>query len=142
MGDLCRVLIVGNLGRDIERRLQPDGTVVGVTTVCVGRTVLVNGIPQRETVSVPVEAIGSARAASLAQQFGAGSRVLIEGHLERRETVIVERCARADGAGDVLVQVSCSDLVLVVETIFNAAVPLPAPEAQRQPAQVAWEQSR
>lgn len=141
MADLCRALVVGNFSRDVERQIQPDGTVVGVTTLCVGRTVLVNGYPQTETVRIPVEAVGAARAACVAQQFGAGSRVLIEGHLEVRETVSVERLVRADGAGEILVRVPQRELVLVIETIFNAATPLPAPEAQRQPARIAWQEN-
>lgn len=140
MADLCRALVVGNFSRDVERQIQPDGTVVGVTTLCVGRTVLVNGYPQTETVRIPVEAAGAARAASVAQQFGTGSRVLIEGHLEVRETVSVERLVREDGAGEILVRMPRSELVLVIETIFNAATPLPTTEAQRQPARIAWQE--
>lgn len=140
MADLCRVLVIGNFERDVERKVGAGGVVTGHSIICTGRTTLVNGYPQHETVRVAVEIVGGARVSVVAQQFGAGSRVLLEGHLERRETVGMERCLRADGAGDVFVQVSRSELVLVVETIFNAATPLPASEAQRQPGHLPWEE--
>lgn len=138
MSDLCRVLVVGNLSRDLERQLRPDGVAYGTTSICAGRTMLVDGVPVTETVSIPVEIIGAARVAS-AMQFGAGSRVLIEGHLEAREELRTECHRRADGAGGVLVRVPRQVLVLVVDTIFNTGTPLPASDAQRQPAQVYWQ---
>ncbi|MEN9937520.1 MAG: hypothetical protein RLZZ387_4099 [Chloroflexota bacterium] len=141
MADLCRVLLVGNIEHDVERKVGAGGVTTGHTVICAGRTTLVSGYPQHETVRVDVEVVGAARVSAVAQQFGAGSRVLIEGHLERRETVGVERCLRADGAGDVFVQVPRSEVVLVIETIFNAATPLPAAEAQRQPTRLAWEEA-
>ncbi|MEI8305577.1 MAG: hypothetical protein WCF99_00800 [Chloroflexales bacterium] len=141
MSDLCRVLIVGNLSRDLERRIRADGVVVGVTAICAGRVQLVGGHPLLETVRITAEVIGAVRVASVAQQFGVGSRVLVEGHLELREQAAIERLARADGAGEVLVQVPRSELVLVIATIFNAAPPPPAAEAQQQPAQIYWQEA-
>ncbi len=145
MSDLCRVLIVGNLSRDLERRVRADGITYGVTTICTGRTLLVGGYPVLETTRITVEVIGAARAASVAQQFGGGSQVLVEGHLELREGTRIERLPNADGAGDVLVRVPRSELVLVVETIFNAnpllsPMQTPSADAQRQPAQIYWEE--
>jgi hypothetical protein len=71
-------------------------------------------------------------------QFGVGSRVLVEGHQAWPATISLERLARADGMGNILVPVPRNELVLVIDTIFNADPPLPAAEAQRQPAQVWW----
>lgn len=141
MSDLCRVLVVGNLSRDLERRVHADGVAYGVTTICAGRMQLVSGHLLLETLRITAEVVGATRVASVAQQFGAGSRVLVEGHLELREQTGIERLARVDGAGEVLVQVSRSELVLVIETIFNAASPAAAVEAQRQPAQVYWQEA-
>lgn len=114
MADLCRVLVVGNLRSDIERRIHADGTVYGASLICAGRTILRRGYPETETVLIPIEVAGATRVASVAQQFGAGSRVLIEGHLEPR-------------------QAGGQPLVLVIDTIFNAESPEPAAEAARQP---------
>jgi hypothetical protein len=140
VADLCRVFAVGNFDRDIERRLRPDGTITGRTMLCIGRTALVGGVVQNETTRIPVEVLGAVRVSSVAQQFGAGSRVLIEGHLELRETSGSEPCQGAKGAGELLVHVPHSELVLVIETVFNAATPLPAPEAERQPTSITWEE--
>lgn len=120
MTDMCRVFVVGNFGADIVRCRQDDGTVYGTTILRVGRTDLVRGQPVTTTVSIPLVIIGASRVASIAQQFGAGSRVLIEGHLEARPPR--------------------SELVLVIDTILNAAQPLPTPEAQHQPPLVAWQE--
>ncbi|NTU78443.1 MAG: hypothetical protein HGA45_03425 [Chloroflexales bacterium] len=78
MSDLCRVLVVGNFSRDLERRVRADGVAYGITTICAGRMQLVSGHPLLETLRVTAEVVGATRVASVAQQFGAGSRVLIE----------------------------------------------------------------
>lgn len=116
MANLCRVFVVGNFQRDIERSVGDDGTVIGTSVLCVGRTTLRRGHPEHQIVQIPFEVIGAARVASVAQQFGAGSRVLIEGHLEGRRS-------------------GATPLVLVVDTILNAEIPAPAAEAVRQPRQ-------
>ena len=145
MSDLCRVFIVGKLSRDLERHVRADGVIYGETTICTGRMQLVGGYPVEESTRITAEVIGGARAASVAQQFGAGSRVLVEGHLELREATRIERLPHADGTGDVLAQVLRSELVLVIETIFNANPRLspmqtPSAEAQQQPVQVYWQE--
>lgn len=116
MADLCRVFVVGNLQRDVERRIDGEGTVIGVGTICVGSTVLRRGYPELTMVPIPIEVIGASRVASVAQQFGAGSRVLVEGHLEGR------------GVG-------MTPLVLVIDAMLNADIPEPTSEAARQPRQ-------
>lgn len=116
MADLCRVFVVGNLQRDIERSVGDDGTVIGTSVLCVGRTSLRRGQPEHQIVQIPLEVSGAARVANVAQQFGAGSRVLIEGHLEGRQSRI-------------------TPIVLVVDTILNAEIPEPSAEAARQPRQ-------
>jgi hypothetical protein len=141
MSDLCRVLMIGHLSRDLERHIRDDGVVYAVSTLCAARTLLLAGRPVVETTRIAMEVVGAARVASVAQQFGMSSRVLVEGHLELRESVRIERLPLADGAGEVLVRVPRSELALVVETIFNAEPPLPAAEAQHQPSQVWWQEA-
>jgi hypothetical protein len=106
--------------------------VIGVTTVCVARTQLTQGEPEHVTVPIPVEIIGAARSARAAQLFGSGSRIVLDGHLELRETSRAETLATADAQREVAVIVPRTTLVLVVDAIFNADLPTPAPEAQRQ----------
>lgn len=141
MSDLCRVLMIGHLSRDLERHMRGDGVVSAVSTLCAARTLLRTGQPVVETTRIAMEVVGAARVASVAQQFGTGSRVLVEGHLELRELARIERLPLADGTGEVLVRVPRSELALVVETIFNAEPPLPAAEAQRQSSQVWWQEA-
>jgi len=134
MADYCRITIVGNLSSDIQqkRSTADPRQVIGVTTVCVSRTQLTQGEPQHLTVPIPVEIVGAARLARAAQLFGAGSRIVLDGHLELRETIGTETLATADARREVAVIVSRATLVLVVDAIFNADLPAPAPEAQRQ----------
>jgi hypothetical protein len=134
MADYCRVTIVGNLSSDIRqtRPVADPRQVVGVTTVCVARTQLTEGEPEHLTVPIPVEIVGAARSARAAQLFGAGSRIVLDGHLELRETAEAATLATADGRREVVVIVPRTTLVLVVDAIFNADLPTPAPEAQRQ----------
>jgi hypothetical protein len=134
MADYCRVTIVGNLSSDIRQTRSADDPrqVIGVTTVCVSRTQLTQGEVEHRTTPIPVEIVGAARAARAAQLFGAGSRIVLDGHLELRETAEAETLRAADGRHEVAVIVPRTTLVLVVDAIFNADLPTPAPEAQCQ----------
>lgn len=134
MADYCRVTVVGNLSSDIQqtRATGDPRQVIGVTTVCVSRTQLTQGEPEYVTVPIPVEIIGAARSARAAQLFGAGSRIVLDGHLELRETSRAETLATADGRREVSVMVPHATLVLVVDAIFNADLPTSVPEAQHQ----------
>lgn len=134
MADYCRVTVVGNLSSDIQqmRSSADPRQVIGVTTVCVARTQLIAGEPEHVMVPIPVEIIGAARSARAAQLFGAGSRIVLDGHLELRETAEAETLITTDGRREVAVIVPRTTLVLVVEAIFNADLPTPAPEVQRQ----------
>ncbi|MEI8305709.1 MAG: hypothetical protein WCF99_01470 [Chloroflexales bacterium] len=134
MPDYCRVTVVGNLSSDIQQKRSADDPhqVIGVTTVCVARTQLTQGEPQHVVVPIPVEIIGAARSARVAQLFGAGSRIVLDGHLELRETAEAATLTTVDGRHEVTVMVPRTVLVLVVNAIFNADLPTLVPEAQRQ----------
>lgn len=133
MADYCRITVVGNLRTDIQqtRAAYDPHQVIGVTTVCVAQTRLTQGQPDQTTVPIPIEISGATRSARVAQLFGAGSRVVLDGHLERRETTTVEELPSADGRHMQTVLVPRTTLVLVVEAIFNADLPTPTAEAQR-----------
>jgi single-stranded DNA-binding protein len=134
MADYCRITIVGNLSSDIQQTRSADDPrqVIGGTTVCVSRTQLTQGELEHRTTSIPVEIVGAARAARVAQLFGAGSRIVLDGHLELRETIGTETLATADARREVAVIVPRTTLVLVVDAIFNADLPTLAPEAQQR----------
>jgi len=123
--DYCRVTIVGNLRSDIWHTRSTDDPqqVIGVTSVCIARTQLCQGSPVQVTTTIPVEIIGAARAARAAQCFSAGSRIVIDGHIE-------ERSHPADGIDHRREQLGTATprtgLVLVIDAIFNADLPSPA----------------
>ena len=123
MADYCRVTIVGNLSSDIRQTRSADDPRqgIGVIMVCVSRTQLTQGEVEHRTTLIPVEIVGAARAAQL---FGAGSRIVLDGHLELRETSEAETLPAADGRREVAVIVPRATLVLVVDAIFNADLPM------------------
>lgn len=139
MTDMCRVFVVGNFAAGLTRRRE-DGTWCGTTTLRVGRTDLVAGQPVTTTVSIPVVVLGASRVASVAQQFGAGSRVLIEGHLEQRESEHPHHSSRTSNGNDASMPTPHLELVLVIDTILNAAHAVAEPEARQQPRQIAWQE--
>jgi single-stranded DNA-binding protein len=135
MADYCRVTVVGNLSSAIKqvRAEHISHQIIGVTTICVARMQLVNGEPHSETVPIPVEIIGGSRSARIAQLFGVGSRIIIDGHLALRETATEEQITTLDGQFIGTAMVSRIRLVLVVDAIFNADLPeIDTPRAQER----------
>ena len=75
-----KVVLVGNLTRDIEMRYAPSGTAIGATGIAVTRKMTVNGEKREETCFVDITFWG--RTAEVANQYlSKGSKVLIEGRL-------------------------------------------------------------
>lgn len=140
MTDMCRVFIVGNFAADIARRRGGDGSCYGTTTLCVGRTDLRDGQPVTTTVNIPIIVIGASRVATIAQQFRSGSRVLIEGHLERYAFEQPQQLSRTTGADNTHLHTPQPQLVVIIDTILNAAGAASAPEAQQQPRSIAWQE--
>ena len=76
-----RVVLVGNLTRDIEMRYAPSGTAIGSTGIAVTRKMTVNGEKREETCFVDITFWG--RTAEVANQYlSKGSKVLVEGRLK------------------------------------------------------------
>ena len=76
-----RVVLVGNLTRDIEMRYTPAGTAVGATGIAVTRKFTTNGEKREETCFVDISFFG--RTAEIANQYlSKGSKVLVEGRLK------------------------------------------------------------
>lgn len=76
-----KVVLVGNLTRDIELRYIQSGTAVGSTGIAVNRKFSVNGEKRDETCFIDITFFG--RQAEVANQYlNKGSKVLIEGRLK------------------------------------------------------------
>lgn len=75
-----KVVLVGNLTRDIEMRYTPSGTAIASTGIAVTRKITVNGEKRDETCFIDITFWG--RTAEVANQYlSKGSKVLIEGRL-------------------------------------------------------------
>lgn len=123
MSDLSYVLLVGNLRQDVEQDWDADGTAYRHSVICVGRTTLVAGRPRTETVFIPIEMRGKARVSQFAQQFGAGSRIVCQGHLALRTAARPPRAAETSGLGAAASRAHPPDLVVVIDAVFHADLP-------------------
>ncbi|AJC84872.1 single-stranded DNA-binding protein [Campylobacter peloridis] len=76
-----KVVLVGNLTRDIEMRYAPSGSAIGSSAIAVTRKFSTNmGEKREETCFIDISFFG--RTAEIANQYlGKGSKVLIEGRL-------------------------------------------------------------
>lgn len=75
-----KVVLVGNLTRDIEMRYAPSGTAIGATGIAVTRKFTTNGEKREETCFVDISFFG--RTAEVANQYlSKGSKILVEGRL-------------------------------------------------------------
>ncbi|HEC2807185.1 TPA: single-stranded DNA-binding protein, partial [Campylobacter jejuni] len=75
-----KVVLVGNLTRDIEMRYAQSGSAIGASAIAVTRRFTANGEKREETCFIDISFYG--RTAEVANQYLAkGSKVLIEGRL-------------------------------------------------------------
>ncbi|EFN2847581.1 single-stranded DNA-binding protein [Campylobacter lari] len=76
-----KVVLVGNLTRDIEMRYAPSGSAIGSSAIAVTRRFSTNtGEKREETCFIDISFFG--RTAEIANQYlNKGSKVLIEGRL-------------------------------------------------------------
>jgi len=76
-----KVVLVGNLSRDIEIRYSQSGTAVANTAIATSRKFTANGEKKEEVMFIDLTFFG--RSAEVANQFlRKGSKVLIEGRLQ------------------------------------------------------------
>lgn len=76
-----KVVLIGNLTRDIEMRYGQSGTAIGSSAIAVTRKFSVNGEKREETCFVDITFFG--RQAEVANQYlSKGSKLLIEGRLK------------------------------------------------------------
>jgi single-strand DNA-binding protein len=81
MANLNRVLLIGNLTRDVELRYTPKGTAVCDISLAINRVIVTEGERKEEVVFVDVTLW--ARLAEIASQYlSKGRPVFIEGRLQ------------------------------------------------------------
>lgn len=80
MSGLCKVTIVGHLGRDPEMRYISSGTAVTALNVAASRKYTTDGKEMEETIWVRVSAWGKL-AEACASYLAKGSLVYVEGNL-------------------------------------------------------------
>lgn len=76
-----KVILVGNLTRDIELRYLQSGTAIGKTGIAVSRKYTFNGEKKEEVCFIDLDFFG--KTAEIANQYlKKGSRILVEGRLK------------------------------------------------------------
>ncbi|MCX2683135.1 single-stranded DNA-binding protein [Campylobacter sp. MIT 21-1685] len=75
-----KVVLVGNLTRDIEMRYGQNGNAIGASAIAVTRRFTANGEKREETCFIDITFYG--RTAEIANQYlSKGSKLLVEGRL-------------------------------------------------------------
>ncbi len=106
-----KVIMVGNLTRDIELRYAQSGTGIAKTAIATSRKFTSNGEKKEEVCFVDITFFG--RSAEVANQYlRKGSKILVEGRLQfeqwvdqnggkrSKHSVIVETMQMLDSRGD------------------------------------------
>jgi single-strand DNA-binding protein len=82
MANYNRVIIMGNLTRDPELRVTPQGLSIGKLSIAVNRTYrAANGEEQKETTYVDVDVFGK-QAEIIGKYMAKGRPILVEGRLK------------------------------------------------------------
>ena len=81
MANYNKVILLGNLTRDIELRYSQGGTAIAKFGLAINRRYTVNGEQKEETCFVDLTAFGK-QAETLNQYVGKGSPLFVEGRLE------------------------------------------------------------
>lgn len=76
-----RIVLVGNLTKDIELRYTQSGTAIGSCGIAVTRKFNINGEKREETCFIDITFFGK-QAETANQYLGKGSKLLIEGRLK------------------------------------------------------------
>jgi len=106
-----KIILVGNLTRDIELRYSQSGSAIAKSAIATSRKFTVNGERREEVCFVDITFFG--RSGEIANQFlRKGSKVLVEGRLNfeqwvdqngqkrSKHSVIVESMQMLDSKGD------------------------------------------
>lgn len=81
-----KVILVGNLTRDIDLRYSQNGSAIAKTAIATSRKFTINGEKKEETCFVDITFFG--RSGEVANQYlRKGSKILIEGRLQFEQWV-------------------------------------------------------
>ncbi len=83
MAGFNKIILIGNLTRNIELRYTPNGTPVGSFGLAVNRRFKQGDEPKEEVCYVDVVAFGR-QAENAAKYLSKGSKVTVEGRLQQR----------------------------------------------------------
>ncbi|MDD3771009.1 single-stranded DNA-binding protein [Sulfuricurvum sp. IAE1] len=107
-----KVILVGNLTRDVELRYSQNGSAIAKTAIATSRKFTMNGEKKEETCFVDITFFG--RSGEVANQYlRKGSKILVEGRLQfeqwvdqqsgqkrSKHSVIVETMQMLDSRGE------------------------------------------
>lgn len=82
MPNFNKVILAGNLCRDVEVRYTPKGTAVGASSVAINRTWTDDGGVKHEEVTFVEFSVFGKSAETMAQYTKKGSPILLEGRLK------------------------------------------------------------
>ncbi len=83
MAGFNKIILIGNLTRNIELRYTPNGTPVGSFGLAVNRRFKQGDEPKEEVCYVDVVTFGK-QAENAAKYLSKGSKVMVEGRLQQR----------------------------------------------------------
>ncbi|WP_457748510.1 single-stranded DNA-binding protein [Sulfurimonas sp.] len=144
-----KIILVGNLTRDIELRYSQGGMGIAKTAIATSRKFTSNGEKKEEVCFVDITFFG--RSAEVANQYlRKGSKILVEGRLQfeqwvdqngqkrSKHSVIVETMQMLDSKGDNGGNYNAQSNTPMANTQQNAGYNAPSqgePQAYQQPAQ-------
>lgn len=106
MAGLCKVMIIGNLGKDPEMRYSQNGNPVTSFSVAVNRVYTAGGERKEETEWFRVSA-WNRLAETCSQYLHKGSKVYVEGRLQTRSW------ETPDGRKGTSLEVTASDMIIL-----------------------------
>ncbi|NPA11295.1 MAG: single-stranded DNA-binding protein [Epsilonproteobacteria bacterium] len=143
-----KVILIGNLTRDVELRYTPNGTAIAKFGLATNRTYKDNltGENKQEVLFIDITVFG--RSAEIANQYlGKGRKVLIEGRLvldqwvdssgqkRSKHSVVAERVQFMDPKGAATDEGGYQNQNQYAQQTYNQPKPQPQPQQQMQPTQ-------
>jgi hypothetical protein len=140
MADTLEITIAGNLRHDVQIA-RDRGEEIARTQLGITQRHIRNGKLVERMVCLTIEIHGAAEAHTFAACNTKGSRVVVRGHLEERQSRVIQQLPRADGLGTIAVLVEVPSWVVVVEVILADGATVgeqpPLDGAQQQAARAA-----
>ncbi len=139
-----KVILVGNLTRDIELRYSQNGSAIAKTGIATSRRFTVNGEKKEETCFIDITFFG--RSGEVANQYlRKGSKILVEGRLQfeqwvdqqsgqkrSKHSVIVETMQMLDSRGEASSQSGYNEYSDAGSN-YGGGYDAPAPKAYNPP---------